>query len=29
LHFPFNCKGDSLRFSDFQTEEPPQVSCVG
>jgi hypothetical protein len=29
LHFPFNCKGDSLRFSDFQTEDPPQVSCVG
>ncbi len=29
LHFPFNCKGDSLRFSNFQTEDPPQVSCVG
>jgi hypothetical protein len=29
LHFPFNGKGDSLRFSDFQTEGPPQVSCVG
>jgi hypothetical protein len=29
LHFPFNCKGDSLRFLDFQTEDPPQVSCVG
>jgi hypothetical protein len=26
LHFSFNCKGYSLRFSDFQTEDPPQVS---
>jgi hypothetical protein len=29
LHFSFNCKGYSLRFSDFQTKDPPQVSCVG
>ncbi len=29
LHFPFNCNGDFLRFSDFQTEDPPQVSCAG
>jgi len=29
LHFPFNYKGDPLRFSDFQTEDPSQVSCVG
>jgi hypothetical protein len=28
LHFPFNCKGDSLRFSDFQTEDPPHKFLV-
>jgi hypothetical protein len=28
-HFPFNCKGDSFEILDFQTEDPPQVSCFG
>ncbi len=29
LYFPFNCKEDSLRFSDFPTEDPPQFLVLG